>query len=101
MISSSNQSSKLIGTTFGAFGSENSLASGYIPRATSGNTIANSVIFESSSNIGIGQTSPTYALDITKSGVTTQLRVSSGVGSTNYTGGIRLGAYDAQVFHVL
>ncbi len=46
-------------------------------------------------NVGIGTTNPIYGTDIVKTGVAAQLRVSSGVGGSNYTGGIRLGAYDS------
>jgi hypothetical protein len=43
-VSASGQSSKLIGTTAGTYGSETSLTSGTIPKATGANTIGDSLL---------------------------------------------------------
>lgn len=50
-VSSSNQSSKLIGTTAGTYGSEISLTNNTIPKATGTNTIGNSLLTDNATTL--------------------------------------------------
>jgi hypothetical protein len=52
-VSSSGQSSKIIGTTAGTYGSENSLTSGTFPIATSNNTIGDSLLTYSGTTLAL------------------------------------------------
>ena len=48
----------------GSLGDEPTLTSGYVPYATGGDHIDNSVMYQSGSNIGIGTTNPAAKLDV-------------------------------------
>jgi predicted acyltransferase (DUF342 family) len=50
-VSSSGESSKLIGTTAGAYGSETSLAENFIPKGTGKNTIGDSLLKDDSTTL--------------------------------------------------
>ena len=50
-VSASGQSSKLIGTTAGAYGTETSLTSGTIPKATGANTIGDSLLTDNGTTL--------------------------------------------------
>ncbi len=50
-VSSSGQSSKLIGTTYGTFGSENSLTANAIPKATAANSLGNSLLTDNATTL--------------------------------------------------
>ena len=64
----------------GASSSSISGTTNYIPKFTSSSAIGNSVIYESSSNIGIGTTSPTYKLSV-NGGIATTNDVTASTGS--------------------
>ncbi len=50
-VSASGQSSKFIGTTFGTYGSENSLTTNAITKATSANTVGNSLLTDNATTL--------------------------------------------------
>ena len=50
-VSASGQSSKFIGTTFGTYGSENSLTTNAIAKATSANTVGNSLLTDNATTL--------------------------------------------------
>ena len=62
----------------GSLGDEPTLTSGYIPVATGGDHIDNSVMFQSSSNIGIGTITPSLGT----------LQINGNVYATSYTGSL-------------
>jgi hypothetical protein len=74
-VSSSSQSSKLIGTTAGTYGSEVSLTSGTFPIATSTNTIGDSLLKYSGTTLSYN---------------TNKFTIDSGTGDTTITGNLTL-----------
>ena len=90
VVSSSGQSSKLVGTTFGNYGSENSLNTGYIQKAASGNTLNSSSMFQSQSSVGIGTTTPTAPVHIKVSSPATQGLLKVDANGSGGAGAIRV-----------
>jgi cytoskeletal protein CcmA (bactofilin family) len=74
-VSSSGESSKLIGTTAGAYGSETSLTETYFPIATGLNTIGDSLLRYSGTTLSFN---------------TNKFTIDSGTGDTTISGGITL-----------
>jgi hypothetical protein len=62
-VSSSGQSSKLLGTTAGAYGSESSLSIGSIPVATGKNTMGDSLLTDDGSVLAYNTNKFTVATD--------------------------------------
>ena len=90
----------------GSLGDEPTLTSGYIPVATGGDHIDNSVMFQSSSNIGIGTTNPGTQLHMYTAGSGTEILVEKS--STNHlrmgvdTGNTAfVGSYNATPFQII
>ena len=74
-VSSSGQSSKMIGTTAGAYGSENSLTNTYFPIATGPNTIGDSLLRYSGTTLSFN---------------TNKFTIDSGTGDTLVSGNFTL-----------
>ena len=74
-VSSSGESSKFIGTTAGAYGSENSLTDTYFPIATGPNTIGDSLLRYSGTTLSFN---------------TNKFTIDSGTGDTTISGGVTL-----------
>lgn len=74
-VSSSGQSSKLVGTTAGTYGSENNLTSGTFPIATANNTIGDSLLTYSGTTLAFN---------------TNKFTIDSGTGDTTVTGNFTL-----------
>jgi hypothetical protein len=74
-MSSSGESSKLIGTTAGAYGSENSLTDTYFPIATGPNTIGDSLLRYSGTTLSFN---------------TNKFTIDSGTGDTSISGNVTL-----------
>lgn len=51
LVSEDGESSRMVGTTFGSFGSESSLSVNTIPKATSGSTIGNSLLTDNGTTL--------------------------------------------------
>jgi hypothetical protein len=74
-VSSSGQSSKIIGTTAGTYGSENNLTSGTFPIATANNTIGDSLLTYSGTTLALN---------------TNKFTIDSGTGDTLVSGNFTL-----------
>ena len=74
-VSTSGQSSKVIGTTAGTYGSENNLTSGTFPIATANNTIGDSLLTYSGTTLAFN---------------TNKFTIDSGTGDTTVTGNFTL-----------
>jgi hypothetical protein len=74
-VSSSGQSSKLLGTTAGTYGSENSLTATYFPIATGPNTIGDSLLRYSGTTLSFN---------------TNKFTIDSGTGDTLVSGNFTL-----------
>lgn len=76
-VSASGQSSKFIGTTFGTYGSENSLTNNTITKATSANTVGNSLLTDDATTLAYN---------------TNKFTVASSDGATLIAGNVTLSA---------
>jgi hypothetical protein len=72
-VSGSGQSSKLIGTSYGTYGSENSLTTNAITKATSANTVGNSLLTDDATTLAYN---------------TNKFTVASGDGATLIAGNV-------------
>ena len=60
-----------------------SVSTGYVPYASSANVFSNSALYQSGSNVGIGNTAPGYNLDVTGTArITTELIITESLGNT-------------------
>jgi hypothetical protein len=67
-------------------GALSGLTSGYLPKATSSNTIGNSVLFESGGSVGIGTITPAAKLDVIAGTVTSNSPILRGTQTWNSSG---------------
>ena len=81
LLGTSSYATQALSSSFATSTSAVTGTTNYIPKFTSANTLGNSVIFESGSNIGIGTTSPSAKLNV--AGTLTVASTSSGAQSYN------------------
>lgn len=80
-VSSSGQSSKFVGTTFGTYGSEVSLTSNTIPKATSASTIGNSLLSDNATTLAYNTNKFTVASSDGATLIAGNVTLSSGGGA--------------------